>query len=132
MREYAIEKKARTDPTGFSRWQSIGPTAEEHYTATSAPHRKEGIMHITFEGVVALRTLRIELQEDAGLEFPQGILTELLVLHDVCKKLDLTIFQAREVLGEIGWRYIQHYLSTPVNYVERPAETDRSSARLSV
>lgn len=70
-------------------------------------------MQVTIKGVQALRLFRFELQEDSGAGFPHEVLTQLLVLHDVCKCLDLTIFQARHVLGEIGWRYVNEYMQQP-------------------
>lgn len=71
-------------------------------------------MLTSFEGVKALRSLRLELQEDAGEDFPQSVLTELLVLRDVCKKLGLNIFQCQDVLSERGWTYVNRYLDTRV------------------
>lgn len=71
-------------------------------------------MEISTKGIQSLRHLRYELQDDAGLDFPQAMHTEMLVLYDVCKSLDLNLFQCQEVLGEIGWSYIHAYLQTPV------------------
>lgn len=70
-------------------------------------------MFTNLRGVFALRQLRMELQEDAGSNFPNGVRTELLVLYDVCKSLDLNIFQAREVLGETGWQSVTDYINSP-------------------
>ena len=70
-------------------------------------------MEVTIKGVQALRQLRFELQEDSGAGFPHDVLTQLLMLHDVCKCLDLTIFQARHVLGDIGWQYVKEYIERP-------------------
>jgi hypothetical protein len=71
-------------------------------------------METNMKGLYALRKLRQELQDDAGLEFPQAIHTEMLVLYDVCKCLDFNLFQCKAVLGEIGWRYINSYLAMPI------------------
>ncbi len=71
-------------------------------------------MVMSFDRVTALRSLRQELQEDAGKDFPQAVLTELLVLRDVCKKLDLNVFQCQDVLGESGWEYLKRYMDTPI------------------
>ena len=70
-------------------------------------------MLITMAGLTKLQALRQELQEDAGENFPQGVMTELLVLYDVCKLLELNIFQAREVIGELAWKYITSYINSP-------------------
>jgi hypothetical protein len=56
-------------------------------------------MIISMRGVKALQQLRIEHQESAGLEFPHACLTEMLFLYDICKYLELSLFQAQEVLG---------------------------------
>jgi len=70
-------------------------------------------MFITMRGVIALRQFRMELQENAGDEFPEDVLTELLVLHDICKYLGLNIFQAKEVLGEKGWHCVMVFINAP-------------------
>lgn len=70
-------------------------------------------MEVSMRGAVALRQLRHQLQDSAGEDFPQGVLTELLVLHDVCRSLDLNVFQAREILGESGWRCVAEYINGP-------------------
>lgn len=70
-------------------------------------------MEVTMRGATALRHLRHQLQDSAGEKFPQGVLTELLVLHDVCKSLDLNVFQAREILGESGWRCVADHINAP-------------------
>lgn len=46
-------------------------------------------MHVTMTGVLALEQLRAQLEEDAGADFPQDVRTELLVLYDVCRGLNL-------------------------------------------
>jgi hypothetical protein len=74
---------------------------------------KGACMEVTMRGALALRQLRHELQDGAGDDFPDGVLTELLVLHDVCKSLGLHIFQAREVLGEVGWKCVADYINAP-------------------
>lgn len=70
-------------------------------------------MLIEYKGIVALRQLRQELQEDAGLQFPQDVSREMLVLYDICKSLNLNIFQCKDVLGEPGWQYVHRYINTP-------------------
>lgn len=70
-------------------------------------------MEITTKGTIALKRLRQELQEDAGDDFPQAVLPQLLMLRDVCKNLDLNVFQAIEVLGESGWRGVTQYINSP-------------------
>lgn len=78
-------------------------------------------MLIFFEGIIALRSLRHEWQQDAGEHFPQAVLIELLVLRDICKKLDLNIFQCQDVLGEEGWGYVNAYINMPIGVpVEYP------------
>jgi hypothetical protein len=76
-------------------------------------------METNMKGLYALRKLRQELQDDAGLEFPQAIHTEMLVLYNVCKCLELNLLQCKAVLGEIGWRYIHTYLTAQVTIKER-------------
>lgn len=71
-------------------------------------------MEVTVKGTFSLKQYRHQLQDSAGNDFPQGVLTELLVLHDVCKCLDLNVFQAREVIGELGWQCIAQYINLPV------------------
>lgn len=72
-------------------------------------------MLISFEGIMALRSIRLELQEEAGPCFPHSVLIELLILRDVCKKLDLNIFQCQEVLSEHGWAYTNRYINLPID-----------------
>lgn len=79
-------------------------------------------------GVCALRKLRRELQDDAGDDFPEAVLTELLVLYDVCKSLDLNVFQIEDILGQTAWEGVREYLDTSVV----PADNlDLSKLRLS-
>ena len=63
-------------------------------------------------GVVALRKLRKQWQEDAGTDYPDAALTELLVLYDVCHCLEFSIFQAQDVLGPVAWQTVQQHLDT--------------------
>lgn len=88
-------------------------------------------MQITTKGAVALKQLRQQLQEDAGQDFPEDVLTELLVLHDVCKSLDLNVFQTKEVLGEAGWQGVAAYINSPacaaVNWNRISEVDDRST-----
>jgi len=72
-------------------------------------------METTMKGIFALRQLRRDLQDDADLSFPQATHTEMLVLHDVCRCLDLNIFQCREVLGEVGWAYVNGYIERRID-----------------
>jgi len=67
-------------------------------------------MEATMKGLFALRHLRRELQDNAGLNRPQEVHKEMLVLYDVCRSLDLNLFQCRDVLGEVGWAYVNGYL----------------------
>lgn len=71
-------------------------------------------METAMKGLYALRKLRQELQDNAGLEFPQATHVEILVLYDVCKCLAFNLFQCKAVLGEIGWCYINSYLAMPI------------------
>lgn len=70
-------------------------------------------MQITIRGVMALQHLRQQLQDDAGESFPQAVLTELLVLYDVCKCLEVNYFFSKDILGEIGLRYVTEYINMP-------------------
>jgi hypothetical protein len=76
---------------------------------------EELTMETTEKGLYAIRQLRCELQEEAGHDFPQALHTEMLVLYDVCRCLDLNIFQCQEVLGEVGWAYINGYLEQRID-----------------
>ncbi|MEZ4711609.1 MAG: hypothetical protein R3A44_30725 [Caldilineaceae bacterium] len=71
-------------------------------------------MLTTVAGICALRKLRKAWQEDAGDSYPEAVMTELLVLYDVCSGLELNIFQKTDILGQIAWEGIQHHLDTPV------------------
>lgn len=71
-------------------------------------------MIISLRGIQALKQLRIEHQESAGLEFPQACLTEMLFLYDVCKYLELSIFQAQHVLGAPAYRMVTDTINYPV------------------
>ena len=72
-------------------------------------------MLIAYEGVIALRRLRLELQDSGGAAYPQALHTEMLVLYDVCRHLQMTIFQCREVLGEAGLDYVTRYMNGPMS-----------------
>lgn len=63
--------------------------------------------------VQALQKLRMEYQESAGMDFPAGCLTELLILYDICKSLDLSLFQVQQVLGAPGWALVIHHINSP-------------------
>ena len=70
-------------------------------------------MIINLQGIHALQQLRIEHQESAGLDFPRSCLTEMLVLYDVCKSLELSIFQAKQVLGAPAWKMVTEHINGP-------------------
>ena len=72
-------------------------------------------MLVSFDGIMALRSLRIELQEDAHENYPQDVIQELLVLYDVCKKLELNIFQCGEVMGKTGLHAVCSYINSPIS-----------------
>lgn len=76
-------------------------------------------METSMKGLYALRQLRRDLQDDAGLNFPQATHREMLILYDVCKSLDLTLFQCKEILGEVAWRYVNNYLEMPIELPKR-------------
>ena len=78
-------------------------------------NRQELPMEATMKGLFALRQLRRELQDNAGLNFPQEVHTEMLVLYDVCRSLDLNLFQCRDILGEVGWAYVNGYLERRID-----------------
>jgi len=69
------------------------------------------------QGINLLTRLREEWQEDAGEEYPNDVLPELLVLHDVCKALDLNIFQERDVLGTEGFQAVREHINSPADVV---------------
>lgn len=73
-------------------------------------------MFINVRGIRALQQLRIEHQESAGLDFPRSCLTEMLFLYDVCKYLELNLFQAREVLGASAWEMVTNHINSPTGY----------------
>lgn len=74
------------------------------------------------QGAKALRQLRIEHQESAGLDFPQACLTEMLFLYDVCKALEFNIFQVQYVMGEVAWKMVTDYINAPVGYPTESAK----------
>jgi len=71
-------------------------------------------MITNLRGIKALQQLRIEHQESAGLDFPHACLTEMLLLYDVCKSLELSIFQAQEVLGAPAWKMVMEHINSPI------------------
>ena len=71
-------------------------------------------MIIHLRGIKALQQLRMEHQESAGLDFPSTCLTEMLFLYDVCKSLELSVFQAKEVLGAPAWKMVMDHINGPV------------------
>lgn len=70
-------------------------------------------MLINLGGIQALKQLRFDLQESAGHEFPHSQLTEMLVLYDVSKALGLSVFQAKEVLGEAAYDMVAAHINSP-------------------
>jgi hypothetical protein len=72
------------------------------------------IMITDLRGVNALRELRIEHQESAGLDFPESCLTEMLLLYDVCKCLGLSLTQAQHVLGAPAYQMVTATINGPV------------------
>ncbi|MCB0122829.1 MAG: hypothetical protein KDE58_11330 [Caldilineaceae bacterium] len=64
--------------------------------------------------VVAIRKIRMDLEEDAGENFPTDVSRELLVLYDILKALEFNIFIIEDALGEIGYRFVTTYTSTPL------------------
>jgi len=81
-------------------------------------------MIIDLRGVNALRQLRLELEESAGLDFPQGCLKEMLLLYDVCKSLEVSLFQARTILGAPAYNMVTDHINTPVGL---PSEQSRDT-----
>ncbi|MEZ4677260.1 MAG: hypothetical protein R2932_23885 [Caldilineaceae bacterium] len=47
------------------------------------------------------------------MDFPDGCLTELLILYDICKSLELSIFQAQQVLGAPAWELVIEHINGP-------------------
>ena len=78
-------------------------------------------MIINVLGIRALQKLRFEHQEAAGLDFPEACLTEMLFLYDVCKYLELNIFQAQEVLGAPAWEMVSNHINGPVGFPTQKA-----------
>ena len=64
--------------------------------------------------VVAMRKIRLDLEEDAGSNFPEEVSRELLVLYDILKALEFNIFVMADVLGEQGLSFVQEYTNTPL------------------
>lgn len=57
-----------------------------------------------------LRNLVQEYQDSAGLEWPTGALTQLLVINDVCHVLGLTDSETALVLGHAGFSAVLRWL----------------------
>jgi len=68
-------------------------------------------MILPAEVLARIKNLRIQLQEDAGLGYPSNIMTELLVIYDVCKCLDFNVFQVRDILGAVGFDAVSGYIN---------------------
>lgn len=66
----------------------------------------------TTKSLGKLKKLRQDLQEDAGLDYPNDVMDQLLMLYDVCKCLDLNIFQVKDILGEVGWSAVNAYINS--------------------
>ncbi|MEM7127027.1 MAG: hypothetical protein AAF702_11905 [Chloroflexota bacterium] len=71
-------------------------------------------MRTTVAGISGLRQLRMQLEEDAGDDFPEAVFTEILTLYDVCHTLHLNVFQIREVLGNAALLGIHNHLDATV------------------
>lgn len=80
-------------------------------------------MIISPRGTIALQQLRIDLQESAGVDFPHACLTEMLLLYDACKYLELSVFQAQEILGVSAYQMVTAHINSPVGY---PTDKARS------
>lgn len=70
-------------------------------------------MRTDLNGLDALKRLRQEWQEDAGVAYPKDVLPQLLVLYDVCKGLDLNRFEANAVLGQVGLQAVTAHINAP-------------------
>lgn len=71
-------------------------------------------MDVSNRGINALCKLRADLQEDAGDDFPDDVLRELLVINDIANSLGLNVFQRQEVLGDKGYAFVQEFLNTRI------------------
>ena len=78
-----------------------------------ASGEKRHPVNTDLRGVKALQQLRIEYQESAGLDFPEACFTEMLILYDMCKSLELSIFQAQHVLGAPAWEMVTRHINSP-------------------
>ena len=67
-------------------------------------------MLTSMDGVSALRELRLELEDSAQQEFPHALLSELLMLYDVCKALGMSSRLTRDILGTDGWTCVHNHL----------------------
>jgi len=72
-------------------------------------------MRTNLQGIDSLKNLRQQWQEDAGEEYPRDVLSELLVLYDVCEALDLNIFEARDVMGTTGLQAVREHINSPAD-----------------
>lgn len=70
-------------------------------------------MIFPIQALINLQQLRQDWQEDAGFDYPGAVTTELLILYDVCKALDLNVLQAKEILGEVGFQAVNDYINAP-------------------
>lgn len=72
-------------------------------------------MIIDLRGIQALQQLRQEFQESAGVAFPGSCLKEMLVLYDVCKKLEVPLTFTKVVLGAPAYDMVMDYINAPIN-----------------
>ena len=94
--------------------------AQIHHTPID--QEQQDTIRIAPKAIIALNRLRQEWQEDAGAAYPQDVLPQLLVLYDVCKGLDLTIFEVREIVGQVGFQAIKAYINAPAVYAVNVTE----------
>ena len=79
-------------------------------------------MIIDLRGIQALQQIRQELQESAGLDFPQSFLKEMLLLYDICKKLEIPLTHTRVVLGAPAYRMVTEYINSPIDLMPASLE----------
>lgn len=70
-------------------------------------------MRTDMQGVAALKRLRQEFQDDAGEDYPEDVIPQLLVLYDVGKALDLSFFTIKDVLGDVGFTAVRNHINKP-------------------
>ena len=78
-------------------------------------------MLTSHEGVAAIRTIRLELEQNTDNGYPQAALRELLILYDGCCVLGLSTSLMQQVLGTSGWHHIREHLNVPIRLlISRP------------